>query len=62
VILDRLIFRPAWDLFGHEPLRTLVGREPAIYEDEVSEPARSAAPEEPTEEPGGGVSPERRSP
>jgi len=27
VILDRLIFRPAWWLGGFEPIRTLVGRE-----------------------------------
>lgn len=26
VILDRLIFRPAWWLGSHEPLRTLFGR------------------------------------
>ena len=28
VILDWLIFRPAWWLGQHEPLRTLFGREP----------------------------------
>ena len=32
VILDRLIFRPAWHLGGHEPIRTLVGREPNLDE------------------------------
>ena len=30
VILDTLIFHPAWRLFGHEPPRTLVGREEPI--------------------------------
>ncbi len=32
VILDRLIFRPAWWLGSFEPVRTLVGREPVLPE------------------------------
>jgi len=34
VILDYLVFRPAWYIGGVEPIRTLVGREPNLYEDE----------------------------
>lgn len=30
VILDTLIFHPLWRLFGHEPLRTLVGRDEPV--------------------------------
>ena len=33
VILDYLIFRPAWTIAQYEPLRTLVGMEPS-YSDE----------------------------
>ncbi len=42
VILDYLIFRPAWIIGGYEPIRTLVGRDLEIRETElepVSEPA-----------------------
>lgn len=38
VILDTLIFRPAWWLAGHEPLRTLVGRERPIPRESETEP------------------------
>lgn len=48
VILDYLIFRPAWWIGGHEPIRTLVGREPAPMEWE--RPATEPEPAEP--EPG----------
>lgn len=42
VILDYLIFRPAWYIGGHEPIRTLVGRDRELRESEIevlSEPA-----------------------
>jgi hypothetical protein len=40
VILDYLIFRPAWYIGGVEPIRTLVGRDLELREIEVSnEPA-----------------------
>ena len=32
VIVDYLVFRPAWWIGGFEPIRTLVGREPSIAE------------------------------
>ena len=35
VILDYLIFRPAWFIGGFEPIRTLVGREPELSDGEV---------------------------
>lgn len=47
VLLDRVIFRPAWYVFGHEPLRALVGREPELYGEEPSESARSTPGEMP---------------
>jgi hypothetical protein len=47
VLLDRVIFRPAWYVFGREPLRTLVGREPELYGQELPEPARSMPGETP---------------
>jgi len=53
VILDRLIFRPAWHLAGHEPLRTLVGRErpvetaPELEGEDESESREEVEPEAP---------------
>lgn len=47
VILDWLIFRPAWYIGGHEPIRTLVGRDRELRTDEVEPPAPPAPPAEP---------------
>jgi hypothetical protein len=44
VILDYLIFRPAWYIGGVEPIRTLVGRERELPEIEIEVPNEPATP------------------
>ncbi len=44
VILDYLIFRPAWFIGGFEPIRTLVGREPELSDPEVETSSEPATP------------------
>ncbi|MFQ5696835.1 MAG: hypothetical protein ACE5IL_00955 [Myxococcota bacterium] len=48
VILDRLVFRPAWQLGQHEPLRTLFGvvpdRESVQHAPQVAPPQSSGPP------------------
>ena len=48
VILDRLIFRPAWWLGSKEPIRTLVGRRPLLPE---YRPTAELSPENPPPSP-----------
>jgi hypothetical protein len=47
VILDYLIFRPAWWIGQFEPIRTLVGREPS-REDLLGAPEQQLIPVEPS--------------
>ena len=51
VLLDRLIFRPAWHMAGMEPIRTLVGREPTL--ESVAPEPDAEEPERPESEPDG---------
>jgi hypothetical protein len=53
VILDWLIFRPAWHIGGVEPIRTLVGRDLEPQDDAVDplELIPPPAPAEPEPEP-----------
>jgi hypothetical protein len=44
VILDYLIFRPAWYIGGVEPIRTLVGRDLELRETEIEVPNEPATP------------------
>jgi len=50
VVMDTLLFHPAWWLGTHEPLRTLFGVE--VMFDDSAEVARKAAVERPAPPPG----------
>ncbi len=45
VILDRLIFRPAWYIGSFEPIRTLVGREPVLSEEVPADDKPESSPQ-----------------
>jgi hypothetical protein len=51
VILDRLIFRPAWYIGGVEPIRTLVGRDLELQDEEIDPLEVIPSPAVPTPEP-----------